>query len=40
MKRAIGILLGLALLTGAGFAQAGRGGGGGHGGGGHAGVRP
>src|SRR5882672_7931156 len=37
MKRAIGILLGLALLTGAGFAQAGRGGGGGHGGGGHAG---
>jgi hypothetical protein len=37
MKRAIGILLGLALLAGAGLAQAGRGGGGGHGGGGHAG---
>jgi len=37
MKRVIGILLGLALLAGAGLTQAGRGGGGGHGGGGHAG---
>jgi hypothetical protein len=36
MKRSIGILLGLALVAGAGFAQA-RGGGGGHGGGGHSG---
>jgi hypothetical protein len=36
MKRTIGILLGLALVFGAGLAQA-RGGGGGHGGGGHSG---
>jgi len=39
MKRSIGILLGLALLAGAGLAHAGRSGGG-HGGGGHAGGRP
>lgn len=36
MKKSIGILLALVLLSGAGLAQAGRGGGGGHGGGGHA----
>ena len=39
MKRSIGILLGLALLAGAGLAQAGTGGGG-HGGGSHAGGHP
>ena len=43
MKRSIGILLGLALLAGAGLAHAGQGGGhggGGHAGGGHAGGHP
>jgi len=40
MKRSIGIFLALALLSGAGFAQAGRSGGGHGGGGSHAGGHP